>query len=623
MPPSSALSAPIKRRTNSLGRAKSDCHTCAKENRSCDRQRPKCGTCLRLNLTCGGYVLDLSWRDGLSSRKPFNPGATSADKAESSQADEDADQVNQRVVPLIREYKFKVGRPKRKRVNWRVKESQNGAEAGVSSSSQQCTLSKNHTVASGMVDSSDSMWMVTLASHRVDEDVTDDTEEVDSSSPKTDSNSSSTTTDDNSSTFTASSTGLQITIHQNRVSHRTRNSSIDSTSQATPYLPKGMLYAHLVDKYNGVLLRYNKEFCMLPLTVDFENDLNPFRCPQIHSRSADFLFHAVLALASHHLSVLEDNKALGERALQHQASALQQYRKAIGSGGGQTMALLDALIDVNRCFKGAQSGLGPWRLHLAAALNMIQRGGGVELLAQSAKLRTQTSMLIWWDATVALVARSNPIFPLSYLLVILRFCHSDGWSFWILNGCPEFLVISMFKISRAAWLMGEFPERAVEHLDEVRLVEKELIKWQNPYKDDDRFHTVEAWRQCLLLYIYRIFRYNIGAGPLQMVALQAIVVLEHAQCIPQTSFLQKQVLLPVFLAGCECLHPIGRQFAKRYCAFWDDTCRYRLFRTAHDILEHVWAELDSKEPDLWWGPIIDRCKEKDQVPGMKLEFLFG
>lgn len=43
-------------RTNSLGWAKSDCHTCQSTSRLCDRRRPRCDTCTAQGIICGGYV---------------------------------------------------------------------------------------------------------------------------------------------------------------------------------------------------------------------------------------------------------------------------------------------------------------------------------------------------------------------------------------------------------------------------------------------------------------------------------------------------------------------------------------------------------------------------------------
>ena len=49
------------KRTNSLGLARTDCHTCSSANQACDRQRPQCTTCLAQRRKCGGFATPLSW----------------------------------------------------------------------------------------------------------------------------------------------------------------------------------------------------------------------------------------------------------------------------------------------------------------------------------------------------------------------------------------------------------------------------------------------------------------------------------------------------------------------------------------------------------------------------------
>lgn len=66
MPPPSS-----KPRTNSLAFAKTDCHTCAANQRRCDRKRPRCSSCSGKNIVCGGYPMQLTW----SKSRPIQPKA--------------------------------------------------------------------------------------------------------------------------------------------------------------------------------------------------------------------------------------------------------------------------------------------------------------------------------------------------------------------------------------------------------------------------------------------------------------------------------------------------------------------------------------------------------------------
>lgn len=97
IPRSKASSA---RRTNSLGSAKTDCHSCSSLRQTCDRQRPQCGTCQRQERKCGGYVLNLVWKDHSLGEVPTLTPAT---------------KVSDDPAPLKRQFRFRQGRPKTKR----------------------------------------------------------------------------------------------------------------------------------------------------------------------------------------------------------------------------------------------------------------------------------------------------------------------------------------------------------------------------------------------------------------------------------------------------------------------------------------------------------------------------
>lgn len=59
----------FRTRTNSLGRATTDCHGCLTANRLCDRERPWCRTCEQ--GCCSGYSQTLTWNEGIASRGKF------------------------------------------------------------------------------------------------------------------------------------------------------------------------------------------------------------------------------------------------------------------------------------------------------------------------------------------------------------------------------------------------------------------------------------------------------------------------------------------------------------------------------------------------------------------------
>ena len=84
--------------------------------------------------------------------------------------------------------------------------------------------------------------------------------------------------------------------------------------------------------------------------------------------------------------------------------------------------------------------------------------------------------------------------------------------------------------------------------------------------------------------------------------------------------LQKQLLLPVFLAGCETTDTHLRQVARDYCNWWNEKTRYDMFLTAHGLLEEVWSDDD---PHTWWGSIIEQKSRSNAGADEARQYLFG
>lgn len=117
----SSPSLPTAPRTNSLGRAKTDCHTCSQYHRTCDRQRPRCGTCIHRGILCGGYALDLTWTTGKSRRSskvlggnkpPLSSPCASGEAEPNTGTSSKASPATS--IPS-RQFKFKIGKPKKPR----------------------------------------------------------------------------------------------------------------------------------------------------------------------------------------------------------------------------------------------------------------------------------------------------------------------------------------------------------------------------------------------------------------------------------------------------------------------------------------------------------------------------
>lgn len=177
----------------------------------------------------------------------------------------------------------------------------------------------------------------------------------------------------------------------------------------------------------------------------------------------------------------------------------------------------------------------------------------------------------------------------------------------------------------------------------VLAVEKDIRGWNNPRYGDplsqglqniemlhcdpadvghrlDLHHCAEAWRYGLLIYIERIFKWS-RSGPLSpIIGLLARKALNHVSACRRSTMMQKQVLLPVLLAGSETDDTSLRAEAKEYCDWWDKRTGYNMFSSAGSVLEEVWA---GEDLGVWWGSVIDGKTQSFGTNETASQFLFG
>ncbi|ERT00199.1 hypothetical protein HMPREF1624_03570 [Sporothrix schenckii ATCC 58251] len=150
----------------------------------------------------------------------------------------------------------------------------------------------------------------------------------------------------------------------------------------------------------------------------------------------------------------------------------------------------------------------------------------------------------------------------------------------------------------------------------------------------DLYHCAEAWRYALLIYIERVFKWqdrkaaqrradeagddaadgNATRKPAptadngDLLQFLARRTLNHVTSCRRTTFVQKQLMLPVFLAGAELRDAGLRNDARDYCAWWGTKTRYNMFITARALLEDVWRRrvAAGEDVDVWWGELFDQ-----------------
>lgn len=235
--------------------------------------------------------------------------------------------------------------------------------------------------------------------------------------------------------------------------------------------------------------------------------------------------------------------------------------------------------------------------------------------------------------------------PEAYLDSLMIDESMDEATFFALNGCPYFFMKVMFRLANLAstlkhqMLMDEGPF----DMDQVDSLVKVIKGWTNNNAlsideiekstedfDDkmDRYHCIEAWRYAIVLYCRRVFRLYHDATDLRVIDRFTRVILDHIRCIRKLKMIQKQVLLPLFLAAVETEDDFNRDFVRSYCMHWSRTARYSQFETALAWIESIWTHSDVLGRDIyWWGCNIDdqtwSGEDDSDGLGIQKELLLG
>ncbi|KAH8422334.1 Zn(II)2Cys6 transcription factor [Aspergillus melleus] len=641
---------PQRKRTNSLAFARTDCHTCLSTRQTCDRQRPQCTTCLKRGVECGGFATPLVWDTsrtwlGQSGRHDvLVSGADSGADKDVGSSDHDG-----RRVTGPRRFRFVQsggGRSKRRRLQ--------PADRDVILSARPISLipedSTPENVEPPQVNEeidrtspetrtplfdSHGPYILDNVGLSIDQDVLTSLSvpTLEGIAPV---GHSALNSEDNLLAHTMESMLTSSQAHMCPVS-----SSADGWLPSTPVLELGGVpapTAGIGNQHEPLFKMYDNEFCILPITSDAE--LNPFRIQRPVSEGSRLLFHSMLALCCRHLNLLTGSWS--SEAQEHRSEASKiltqvgQNQQLLKKG----LALLDPIL-IMFTLECTLSASGRWSSQIARMRLILEECGGPSALTTQ-RARAQVAMMMWWDATLALVSRQGPILSRPYLEHLERYEKEDQWSFYQLSGCPAELVGHLFSLAELAhqrelassmtWLSFDLTP-IVQIEDHIRqwghpLYSGHLVEPDSDSEDfeqadeagfndqQDRHHCAEAWRHCLLLYIERVFKWERGTPRPNALSRLARITLDHVRCCRKTSLTQKQLLLPVFLAASETSSEEMRDIARGYCQWWGDRSRYHMFHSVPALLEEIWAG------DCWWGSIVD-SKTRGTASQVPVQFLLG
>ncbi|XXH02482.1 D-aspartate oxidase [Hypoxylon texense] len=404
----------------------------------------------------------------------------------------------------------------------------------------------------------------------------------------------------------------------------------------------GPIVININDKFLKIFAQYDQEFCVWPLTHDFE--ANPFRYDFEIGQGSPLLWHSTLALSYKHIH-RATGTCLGEAKV-HKKKAVQlltELESSLGSAGPRADLLNGLLILIT--LDCATSARGPWIAHLRRAQKIIENLEKFQI-ERTPRIHAQIEMLVWWDVTLGLTSRQGFVLSSSTINSVLSPEHASD--FYNISGCPAELFQYMFQLGTYAREIELVSHMTCATFDmgPVLEVEKALKEWRTPCFDDpdadfddpgasglpddwnltpiqtahyvqDLYYCAQAWRLALLIYIERVFKWRRGEASITRISLLARKTLNNMLSCRQSVMIQKQLLLPVFLAASETEDEKLRNEARNYCKWWASKSRYEMFITSLGLLEEVWA--NAADPDNWWGALID---QKFKVGGTR-QYLFG
>lgn len=157
------------------------------------------------------------------------------------------------------------------------------------------------------------------------------------------------------------------------------------------------------------------------------------------------------------------------------------------------------------------------------------------------------------------------MFPYAYFDAVLSNQHKREWDFFGLCGCPTSLAKIVMQVAR----LGAERRKSLSNLDFifdniiVSEIEKSLKSWRHisaatacrdensMHQDQDAMHCSEAWRNGLLLYIFRVFQWEPGTSVPTRILYHSRLIFDHViSC--RDDMMSKQALLPFFWQVVSC-----------------------------------------------------------------------
>lgn len=391
---------------------------------------------------------------------------------------------------------------------------------------------------------------------------------------------------------------------------------LDLGDLLTEPIPEGLLIGPLPDTLLAVidealvqdqtevlLAHYHNVMCPHQIQQDQDDMTNPYRAfilPLAYEHAG--LLYAVLGLSASHLGHVKSNKYLSETvAVEYRLKAIQFLADAISQGITGTLGAAErdtifATIQILLLHDISESGISENGVHISGAVSICcQSLGQEELTKDNARSVFFLGNLVWLDIIRSFAHPERLCFPKDVRATILSL--SDE-KLEMVNGCPRDVMALMGDAldrakAFAAWEVGR-----EEHGDAVRAIIRKLYSWNSSRctypSDDPRWVSVaEAFRHACLLRCLRLLDVM---QPAEDAEIQESVtaILDATSEIPGDCGLLELMVLPLFMAGADCLGRHSRHYIMLRLAEIKGRSEMGN-RVPEDLLSTVW-EARSQKP---------------------------
>ncbi|KAJ5127339.1 fungal-specific transcription factor domain-containing protein [Penicillium atrosanguineum] len=363
-----------------------------------------------------------------------------------------------------------------------------------------------------------------------------------------------------------------VRVDDDRPRHSTTVSN--AAGLATPAQSLTPRDQHEIEKAFGaaevktLLAHYDQAICPHQI-AEADGSHNPYRLYVLPLADEQIgLLYAVLGLSACHLGRLNNDAHLCESAAVDYRlkaiSALGQKINKVGSGSFDenerdgVFATIQILLLHDIC----ESGISSHGAHISGAMSICSQLKLDQTLTVEHK-RTVFFLgnLVWLDIIRAFSTPERLCFTQDLRIKLLSLC---DLRFESVNGCPRDLVLIIGEILEQAKAHSNGSLDAAEFKENVQNLARNLYLWDSsrcfyPSNDSLWLSVAEAFRHTCILRTWRLLDATESAAE-SRIQKSVTAILDSLANIPGSNQLIELLVMPLFMAGADCLSPHSRHY---------------------------------------------------------------